>query len=186
MRRSGNVKNMSPKMQFFFARFFPLPFILVGAITLYFGFQNVIRSKQSTEWPTVKGVVKHSSVDYSRSDKGSGTYQANVQYEFTIDGTEYVGDEVAYGDFGSSDSSRAHKISRKYPVGKEVTVFYLPEDPYECVLEPGLKMQAWFLPGFGMIFFVVGTAMFIFLPKLMKSSGESNEQTAETSSDVSS
>ena len=167
--RSSNLSLMSPKMLFLFSRLFPLPFILAGAIALYFGLQSLIRSGQSTEWPTAKGIVKLSKVDYSRSKDGPGTYKANVQYDFIVNGTSFHGDEVAYGDFGSSDSSRAHKISNKYPEGKEVTVYYLPEDPYECVLEPGMKAQAWFLAAFGFLFFIVGTAMFVFLPKLMNS-----------------
>ena len=178
--RHSNISNMSPKMQFLFSRLFPLPFILAGAVALYFGLQNLIRSGQSTDWPTTKGIVKQSTVDYSRSSDGPGTYKANVQYYFIVDGTDYVGDEVAYGDFGSSDSSRAHRISNKYPEGKEVTVYYLPEDPYECVLEPGMKAQAWFLPAFGMVFFTVGTAMFIFLPKLMGRSRDRHTIEEET------
>lgn len=169
MGRRVSVNEMSPKMRFLFSRLFPLPFMIAGGITLYFGIQNLIRSKQSTEWPTVVGIVKISDVEYSRSSDGPGTHHANVQYDFIINGTTYSGDEVAYGDYGSSNSSHARKIVNRYPVGKEVKVYYLPDDPYECVLEPGTKLQAWFLPGFGMIFFTVGTAMLIFLPRLMKS-----------------
>lgn len=170
-----NVNQMSPKMRFLFSRLFPLPFVLTGAITLYFGCQNLIRSKQSKDWPTVSGIVKQSDVEYQSSSDGPGTHHANVQYDFIINGITYSGDDVAYGDFGSSDSSHARKIVNRYPVGKEVKIYYLPEDPYECVLEPGTKLQAWFLPGFGMIFFTVGTAMLIFLPKLMRSSVSNHE-----------
>lgn len=162
---------MSPKIRFFFSRVFPIPFLLIGAVTCYFGWQNLERAKQSSNWPTAAGIIQHSSVEYHRSDDGGGTYHAELYYDFDVQGTTYSGDRVAFGDYGSSDASHARRIVNKYPKGKEVTVYYLPKNPEVTVLEPGQKTQVWFLPAIGLVFFLVGVAMAVYLPRTMKKLG---------------
>ncbi len=175
---SRSMKRMSPRMRFFFGRIFPLPFAIVGAVTFFFGVRGVIRAGQSSSWPTAEGKILSSSVERHTSrdkDGSSTTYHAEVCYEFTVNGQAYQGDRVAYGDYGSSSSSHAWRIVRRYPEGKAVTVHYMPDDPGECVLEAGRKLQAWFLPGFGLVFLVAGLAMLIFLPKVLRRAGKLRE-----------
>ena len=47
-------------------------------------------------------------------------------------------------------------------------MYYLAEDAHVCILEPGLRTQAWFLPGFSLIFLAAGCAMAVFLPKALR------------------
>ena len=47
---------------------------------------------------------------------------------------------------GQSDASHARKTVEAYPVGKAVTVYYMPDDPREAVLEKGLHFKTFFLP----------------------------------------
>ena len=166
--RSSSVKRMSPGMRFLFSRLFPLPFMIAGGLILYFGSRNLQRAKESSDWPTAQGVVQRSSVEYHDSDEGGGTYHAEVMYEFTVDGATFSGNCVAFGDYGSSNPSHARRIVNKYPKGTAVNVYYMRENPEVCVLEPGLKGQTWFLPAFGLVFFVIGSLMAIFLPMAMR------------------
>ncbi len=157
-------------MRFFFARLFPLPFILIGALTLYHGAKSLQRARESVSWPTTEAVIQRSSVEYHRGSKGGGTYHAEILYEFTVNDRVFSSDQVAFGDYGSSNPSHARRIVNNYPQGKKVAVHYQRENPEVCVLEPGVKAQAWFLPGFGLVFFVVGCLMAVFLPRLMANS----------------
>ena len=157
-------------MKFFFARIFPWPFFIAGAVTLCFGVRGVVRARASVRWPTADGKVVSSSVESDHSSGGNGggtTYQAEILYEFSVDGTIYNGNRVAYGDYGSSNPSHARNIVNQYPVGKELTVYYMPSEPEESLLEPGMQTQAWFLPGFGLVFLCTGSGMLVFLPKLV-------------------
>ena len=157
-------------MRFFFARIFPLIFVIIGALVTVFGVKDAQRSWQSTGWPTAAGVVRDSSVEFqSSSDSGSsgGTYHAKVRYEFTAGAQTHSGKRVAFGDYGSSDPSHAQGIINQYPVGKAVTVYYLAGDPDVCVLEPGMRAQALMMPGFGLLFFLIGVVMSVFLPRAM-------------------
>ena len=155
-------------MQWFFKRIFPWPFVIAGALTLVFGVRNMLRAGASADWPTAAGAVKVSSVEYHKSNEGGGTYHAEVMYEYMAGGTLRSGNRVAFGDYGSSNSSRARGIVNKYPVGRQVTVHHDPDDPDVSVLEPGLKGQAWLLPAFGGVFLGVGALMVVGLPKLMR------------------
>ena len=166
--RSSSVKRMSPGMRFLFSRLFPLPFMIAGGLILYFGSRNLQRAKDSSDWPTAQGVVQRSSVEYHDSDEGGGTYHAEVMYEFTVDGATFSGNCVAFGDYGSSNPSHARRIVNKYPKGTAVNVYYMRENPEVCVLEPGLKGQTWFLPAFGLVFFVVGSLIAMFLPRALR------------------
>jgi Protein of unknown function (DUF3592) len=156
---------MSPGKSFFFSRIFPLPFIIIGALILYFGWLEVQQAKQSDAWPEVKGQVQESSVAFKPGKKGGGTYHPEVFYTFTVDAQTYNGNTVAFGDFGSSNESHAQGIVNRYPKGKTVSVHYLVEDPKICVLESGAHWQVWILPGFGLIFLFAGVSMFFFLSR---------------------
>ena len=169
---SSSSKQMSPGMKVFFSRIFPLIFVIVGASVAFFGIRGLIRAKASVDWPATQGKVLESSVERHRSSdskrRSSTTYRAEILYEFSVEGTTFNGDRVAYGDYGSSNSSHARRVVNRYPKGKSVTVHYMPGNPEECLLEPGLKGQSWFLPGFGLIFFTVGSVMAVFLPRAMR------------------
>lgn len=93
------------------------------------------------------------------------TYNAEIEYEFSVEGKDFRGDRVAYGDYGSSSPSHAEDVAGRYPPGKEVTVYYLPENPAECLLEPGASAKAWILPIVGVAFVVAGGVTAVCLPK---------------------
>ncbi len=170
MPHGRSFRNMSPRSRFFFTRIFPLIFLLAGGGALVFGVRGLLRARASAGWPHVEGEVVSSSVETHRGSgrNSSTTYHAEVHYTYEVNGRTYDGNRVAYGDYGSSSPSHARRIVNRYPAGTEVTVHYRPDDPEQCVLEPGMKLQAWFVPGLGLVFFGVGAAMAVFLPRLAR------------------
>ncbi len=180
--RASSSRQMSPGAKFFFSRIFPLIFIVVGGTVAFFGIRGLVRAKASVDWPTTEGKVVASSVERrtSRTTGGgtSTTYHAEILYEYSAEGTRFDGDRVAYGDYGSSSRGHARDIVDRYPEGKSVTVYYMPGDPDECLLEPGMKVQSWFLPGFGLVFFAVGSLMAILLPRAMRKQEASKRNAA--------
>jgi hypothetical protein len=58
-----------------------------------------------------------------------------VAYTFSVGGQEYRGERIALGEVGASEID---EMLTKYPVGKDVTVFYDPANPKNCVLERGI------------------------------------------------
>ncbi len=153
------------------ARLFPLLFTLVGGVVAYLGVGDLFAAKASQDWPTVRGVIISSSVerqdDRGSSDRDSTTYHAQIIYEFWVDEMKFTGDRVAFGEFGSSDPAHARRIVSRYPNGESVAVYYSEADPTECLLEPGIKAQAWFLPGVGLLFFIVGIFLVVYIPRVI-------------------
>jgi hypothetical protein len=156
---------MSPAKHFFFARIFPLIFIVVGAGVLFFGTRSLFRAKESVSWPVAEGRIQSSGVEYvDCKHGGKGSFIAQIQYSFTVNGEPHSGNKVAFGDYGASES-HAQSIVNRYPKGMRVTVRFLATDPNVCVLEPGIQGQAWLLPGAGLFFTVSGLFLAVQMPK---------------------
>jgi hypothetical protein len=161
-------------IKFIFARIFPLPFIIVGAVLLYYGVKGVLIAVDSRGWPQTNATVISSSVkSYSSSAaKGRTQHQGVIHYEFFVQKSRYIG----YHSNTSPDAGEAASLIERHPKGKQITVYYMPGNPAECLLEPGLKGKTLIMPAGGLILFVPGILMAIFLPGLMKKAGQINEQ----------
>jgi hypothetical protein len=70
----------------------------------------------------------------------SVTYSAKVVYNYQVGGQALVGDRRRFSDSSSSSARRAQEAANRYPVGAQVTVYYDPNNPEVCVLEPGAGM----------------------------------------------
>lgn len=148
-------------------RLLPLLFILVGALIVFFG-RQIMRANASTAWPSVTGVVTISELGKHRGDdrNDSTTYSADISYDYIVNDRDYVNGAVTFGSVQTSDPSLARLVLKRYPVGREVAVYYNPANPRDAVLEPGLHSATWFLPAFGALFFVVGLGVFVFLLRM--------------------
>ena len=71
----------------------------------FFGMRGLTRAQASTGWPSAPGKVIKSSVEREES-----SYEAQILYEFTLAGTTYNGNRVAYGDYGSDRPTHARRI----------------------------------------------------------------------------
>lgn len=133
-----------------------LLFLGMGTIVTAMGIHGLISAGESVHWPTAQGEITTSTIEARREtdrrDRPGTTYRAQVRYQFFVDRQRFEGDLVAYGDYGSSDRGHAERITRRYPQGKIVTVYYRPGQPNDALLEPGIHTQTWFLPGAGLIF----------------------------------
>lgn len=132
-------------------------FFLVGVTVAGFGVRTVLQARESAAWPSAQGIIRTSTVTSQRGSKGGRTYKPEVTYTYTVDGTEYCGDLIAYGLKGSSASrSFAQYYDNKYPEGSTVPVAYDPARPQTSVLEPGVSKRAFILVAFGAVFALNG------------------------------
>jgi hypothetical protein len=141
----------------FFGFIFGVVFAAIGFCVVYFfGLPIVTQAKASLEWPQVSGVITSSRVQ-SRRDNDGTVYSSEVTYDYTVDGKKMSGETVYFGDNVSSSSrTTASETVSKYPTGKEIQVYYSPESPDECVIEPGTTWSSYFVLILGSIFGVVG------------------------------
>ena len=168
---SSSRRPMSPRMQFFFGRFFPWPFILLGGAMAFIGVRDFIRARESVDWPTVSGQVVHSQVTWSVSDgtnSRSTTYRADVLYDYKLSGRIYSSNRVAFGNFSSNDPSDAQIIVDRYPARTLVEVHYDPQSPELAVLEAGVHGGTYLALLLGAGFFALGCGLLFWLPQRMR------------------
>jgi hypothetical protein len=105
-----------------------LMFLLVRAVWF---------SVRSRSWPTTTGKVKQSSVE-----EVGKQYRESFQYEYTVDGSNYVSNVISFLDLfllvfmnGTRSRRAAKHVVDRYPTGSEVTVYYDRKNPKRAVLE---------------------------------------------------
>jgi len=136
---------------------------------IYFGVRDVMRARESVNWPTTQGIIQSSTVRIWLNFRNGKHYDAKISYDFSLHGTNFIGSWVSYGGGNSSQNfPEIQQIINRYPEGKAVTIYYAPQNPNECLLEPGFRDGLLGLPGLGAFLFFVGILMFVFYPKYLR------------------
>ncbi len=90
-------------------------------------------------WPRTTGEIIQSQVRESANvlDENSGAlYLLDVQYTYQVDGKPYTGRNVTLSDPQSyNTAAEATAISNRYLVGRQVNVYYNPQNPATAVIE---------------------------------------------------
>lgn len=111
---------------------------IVGGPALWaigIGLRRLVLRNPELDWAQVPGRIRISGVDVE--DLGDGNaYSLVVEYEYEYRGVRYLGDRIApIGHWGAFRFS-AETSARRYPVGREVTVYVNQRNPGQAVLEP--------------------------------------------------
>lgn len=138
-----------------------IAFLAVGAGLLGVGMWDLVNAVRSVWWPTVPGTITSSEVMQRTGGRRATVYEADIRYRFSIDGRDYTGDQIWFGQHGNSLGHSPHQIVDTYPTGREVTIAYDPDDPEWSVLEPGVFPSVGLIPGIGLLFAGAGTLMFL-------------------------
>jgi hypothetical protein len=116
----------------------PVIFGLLGIGLIILAIVQRYKAKAAEAWPTVPGVIlssglsRHDSYD---ADTGTSTsFKPEVQYQYSVMGQNFVGDQISFGNVSYSYNIAAKKIA-PYPQGTQVLVHYNPSDPSKAVLE---------------------------------------------------
>ncbi len=115
----------------------------------------------SKRWIEVAGRLWHWDIKTVREsvepEPGgeSFSYGLRIAYVYQIDGQEYVGQRVYFGQglFRTASFDRLWRKVSRYKPGDAVNVFYSKGHPNLCVLQPGTSFEAWFfvLVGVGLL-----------------------------------
>lgn len=110
--------------------------IIIGIVVipaLYFIRKESIESKN---WPMTKGKIIEAKLDYSTTaTKLTFCYEPKISYEYNVNGISYTSTDIYIGSYHCGGLEKAQSVLNRYPVGKEVMVFYNPGNPLEAVLE---------------------------------------------------
>jgi len=115
------------------------------------------KGEQTRRWPSTLGVIEASTVQTSQDAEGNTLYSPYVLYRYEVNGQVFHADAITIGSsVESSFRSWAERTVRRYPKGKQVKVYYSPEDPKQAVLEPGVPLWVW-----AFAFFVLALVSFL-------------------------
>jgi hypothetical protein len=147
-----------------------------GGIALYFGIVNLNHANESEKWPSVPGRITSATVKEERGSKGRRSYKPVVHYSYSVESRGFTGERISFGEHSSSSRQTAEDIANKYRALANVEVFYSPDDPTLCVLEPGANLTVYLLPGVGVLFLLIGGYLTF---AMIFSGGESEETTGQ-------
>jgi len=106
-------------------------------ITLLVAREKLGRIRQAASWQSAPGKVIESQISDSIPDSTIRNElfenMPRVRYAFAADGRNFVGERISFGDDTGGANTQA--TLARYPVGREVTVYFNPGDPEDCVLE---------------------------------------------------
>ena len=134
---------------------------ILGFLGTLWGISSIRVGIASMGWPDARGSIISSEVgEIHSADSGSGTgsttYHPKVIYAYLVDNQKYESTRISAFSYGSSSRQRALDITkRKYPVGRNVGVYYNPKYPKIAVLEKGVGF-------FSFIPILVGLPMLVF------------------------
>jgi hypothetical protein len=175
---ASKVPQPPKQSQFFhyFCIFFVAPLFMIFGLgfTLY-NTAQLLEAKASVSWQTCEGTITYSDVKHNRGGGGGGrrgggsTWGASIRYDYTVDGKKHTGERYCFGDYSSSNSSRARQIVREHPVGAVVKVYYSPDSPEKSVLMPDANWMVYLLIGMGTAFFLGGVGVVFLMRYFAKS-----------------
>ena len=90
-------------------------------------------SRETSRWPAVEG-----RITIGELVRADGT-KAALSYSFWVNGQEFQVERQLFRAYDSIRSGQARQILARYPVDALVQVYYDPQNPQNCTLEPGLQ-----------------------------------------------
>ena len=130
-------------------------FLLIGIGLTYWGWNILQNARASESWPTADGIVTRSQVSHSTDAEGGDSYQPQVTYTYSAINSTYENNTIKFGENSYSSRKKADGIAASYPVGKNVTVYYDPQQPIKSVLEPGVSGGSYIVLGIGIFFILI-------------------------------
>jgi len=128
-------------------------FVVIGLALSWAAFLDHRKAQAALGWPATQGKVLASSVREVGGDLT--TYKPDILYEYHAHGLHHSAKVWRFGVFSNSSKSKAEAIIAEYPYGRDITVFFNPQNPADAVLVPGeVTWVARFV--IGLVFAVIG------------------------------
>ncbi len=151
--------SLPPAAKLFIARMAPWLSIAIGAVLIYRGSQDLARAEKTAGWAGTPGRILASRVEQFSRQKGDTTYRPLVLYEYRVNTAVLHGTRLGLADRQFRNQTEADAVAARYPVGREVTVYYNPFLPTEAVLEVGSPREPYGYLGAGGFCILVGLSL---------------------------
>ena len=162
---SGRGIRMQKKLNAFeFIHGKPFLSLIIGGVVYIIGilFSDIPTMIVSQGWPMTGGIITTHQFMGQKFKEYDGDFYINVDvyihYQYSVNNISYSSRSINSIDTPFYPKS----FASRYPIGKDVTVYYNPKDPSEAVLEPGFVDVFKAFDVFSFLIFGVGT-YYIFL-----------------------
>ncbi|OZG75039.1 hypothetical protein BTA51_01155 [Hahella sp. CCB-MM4] len=119
-------------------------FILLVVI-IALAYNQSQKRQEMKSWPSTEGTITYSYIDdWKRTDntelndikikKDVVEYALKVEYEFEVDGIGYTGHKLGVASNWTRSLKSVEAQLDMYPAGKQVTVYYDPDNPRDNAL----------------------------------------------------
>ena len=88
-------------------------------------------------YSTTEGIVEKSDMGYSSTGRGPQSRSVKISYRYSVGEKTYTSSLISHADPRGQLNESVDVILNRYPVGKNVEVFYDSTDPTIAVLERG-------------------------------------------------
>jgi hypothetical protein len=141
-------------------------FLYAGIAIFVWDVEKLRQARDSQNWPRVEGRVILSTVDRSKDE-----IEPHVVYTYIVAGTLYESRQISFDIFDKPGGrGLPESIVARYPVEKEVTVYYKPDEAGIAILEPGIYSPFLMPLVFGALFLAGGSLLLwrVFRPVTLK------------------
>ena len=136
--------------------------VLSGLGAIAWGSVTATKALQSRSWLDTPGVVVQSTLVQGSSGTRTASrssFKPHVEYDYDVDGKTLRGDRISFRIGIALSAGHAQQIVDDHPVGKQVTVFFNPDDPTQSTLRTGANAATFAVPGFGAALLIAGVVM---------------------------
>jgi hypothetical protein len=122
------------------------------------------KSNETEKWIFTKGQIIESERKIERSSNNSMyTYNALIEYKYWINDQEFQSNRIYFGSniSTSAKKEKSERLTREYPFGKEVSVYYDPMNHNLSVLEKGVHSEVKIVFAISIVLIIVGIVAFV-------------------------
>ncbi len=131
---------------------------VLGLCLVWINLYEAYAGWQSNSWPSAPATIVSSEIRQTSQPRSSGAaWVPDIAYTFVVDGKEFTGTGIRFGSMESTDRAWIEQqVNERFKVGRELIVFYNPENPAIAVVEKGFDSFLFAYVLLGLVFAGVG------------------------------
>ena len=146
--------------------------VFVLGIGIVISVNEIIKAKESSQWPVTDGVIVTSRVSTKESSGGRGgkstTYTPIVEYKYSVNGQNHELGRMSFRH--GYGKIYAKRVVRKFSRGKKIEVAYQQSNPNNSIVKQGIALKlryppilipiGWLIFNFAICFYLIFWMMF--------------------------
>lgn len=128
----------------------------IAAIPFVLGAYGCVMGFLTLQWPRIDAKVLDANTRIFTTDTQRGGRSVtdertvvDIRYSYTVNGRDYIGEEIEPYTFGMQNSALAKAHKERYRAGTVARAAYKADDPSVAYLEPGPSSTAMMFLGIG-------------------------------------